>query len=350
MPNIHSINLETQLLKGRQKTQIHRIERARDRFFQIKGGARIVRSQQVRVDGPLEINGNDLVMGNGSLLELGTLELDDQDVTPVADRRLRVIDGLIRATDTSNVEGEFISAESIEAKFLRSDESDTFETGTLVTAAGTTFNAAGEFIADRDIRFKSSEGIEGVLTHANTVLRTYTFPNQTGTVELTSVAGVVSDAVSIQWEADPDTGPSQVSRGSLTGFELPDGGTKGIVGYLEIPLQADLSVTTGADPILTIQYWVHTVGTGNNDVDFDVDGFYISDTELVTKALDQTVSESSATIDTLNELHTESFTLTRSLITAGDRLKFVVNRDGSGDAYDGAIAVIDNGTLAYRSG
>lgn len=42
------------------------------------------------------------------------LELDDQDATPVASRRLRTIDGRIRATDTSNVEGRHISKASIE--------------------------------------------------------------------------------------------------------------------------------------------------------------------------------------------------------------------------------------------
>jgi hypothetical protein len=42
------------------------------------------------------------------------LELDDQDGTPIADRRLRCIDGEIKATDTSNVEGRYISRLSIE--------------------------------------------------------------------------------------------------------------------------------------------------------------------------------------------------------------------------------------------
>lgn len=42
------------------------------------------------------------------------LELDDQDGTPIAPRRLRCIDGEIKATDTSNVEGRYISRLSIE--------------------------------------------------------------------------------------------------------------------------------------------------------------------------------------------------------------------------------------------
>lgn len=42
------------------------------------------------------------------------LQVKDQDGTPVADRRLANIDGLLRARDTSNVEGRFISKASIE--------------------------------------------------------------------------------------------------------------------------------------------------------------------------------------------------------------------------------------------
>ena len=44
---------------------------------------------------------------------LGKLTFDDIDGTPVADRRLRVIDGLIVASDTSDVEGRHIKKESL---------------------------------------------------------------------------------------------------------------------------------------------------------------------------------------------------------------------------------------------
>ena len=49
-----------------------------------------------------------------ALNQFKDIELDDQDVTPVADRRIRTIDGLIRATDTANVEGRNISRLSLE--------------------------------------------------------------------------------------------------------------------------------------------------------------------------------------------------------------------------------------------
>ena len=42
------------------------------------------------------------------------IELDDQDGTPVADRRLRTIDAIIRATDIGNAEGRFFSRLSLE--------------------------------------------------------------------------------------------------------------------------------------------------------------------------------------------------------------------------------------------
>ncbi|GIW89939.1 MAG: hypothetical protein KatS3mg109_0371 [Pirellulaceae bacterium] len=42
------------------------------------------------------------------------LEFKDLDATPVADRRLRVVDGLLRATDTVDAEGRYISRLSLE--------------------------------------------------------------------------------------------------------------------------------------------------------------------------------------------------------------------------------------------
>ncbi|GIW91554.1 MAG: hypothetical protein KatS3mg109_1986 [Pirellulaceae bacterium] len=44
----------------------------------------------------------------------GFTEFKDLDATPVADRRLRVIDGLLRATDTADAEGRYISRLSLE--------------------------------------------------------------------------------------------------------------------------------------------------------------------------------------------------------------------------------------------
>lgn len=48
------------------------------------------------------------------LCEFKDVELDDQDATPVADRRLRVVDGFVRAATTGQVEGRFISRLSLE--------------------------------------------------------------------------------------------------------------------------------------------------------------------------------------------------------------------------------------------
>lgn len=51
---------------------------------------------------------------NTDLLNVNDLTLNDQDGTPVADRQLRDTDGEIRSTDTSDVEGRYISKDSIE--------------------------------------------------------------------------------------------------------------------------------------------------------------------------------------------------------------------------------------------
>lgn len=52
-------------------------------------------------------------LGNALLDKLDYLELKDMDGTPVADRRLRVVDGEIRSADTSNVEGQYIRGSSL---------------------------------------------------------------------------------------------------------------------------------------------------------------------------------------------------------------------------------------------
>jgi hypothetical protein len=61
------------------------------------------------------------------LQQFKDIELDDQDASPVADRRLRVIDGLIRATDTSNAEGQYLSADSIEQGAASGLDADTVD-------------------------------------------------------------------------------------------------------------------------------------------------------------------------------------------------------------------------------
>jgi hypothetical protein len=63
--------------------------------------------------------------------------LDDQDPTPMADRRLRTIDGKIKATDTSQVEGRHISRASLEQIDLTQDV-----TGALPIANGGTGQTA----------------------------------------------------------------------------------------------------------------------------------------------------------------------------------------------------------------
>jgi hypothetical protein len=67
---------------------------------------------------------------NGDL-DIRQIQLDDQDASPVADRRLRVIDGVIRSADTSNVEGRYISKSSIE-KITTSEIADGTD-GELIT-------------------------------------------------------------------------------------------------------------------------------------------------------------------------------------------------------------------------
>ena len=53
-----------------------------------------------------------IVFGAG--IVLGNITYRDKDASPVADRKLRNEDGLIRAMNTSNVEGRYISNNSLE--------------------------------------------------------------------------------------------------------------------------------------------------------------------------------------------------------------------------------------------
>jgi len=68
----------------------------------------------IAVDGDANFDASSNASNLGNLNMLRPIELVDIDATPVANRRLQVIDGFILATNTSNVEGEFISSGSIQ--------------------------------------------------------------------------------------------------------------------------------------------------------------------------------------------------------------------------------------------
>ena len=83
----------------------------------------------------------------------GDLLLTDQDGTPVADRHLRVIDGRILATTTGNVEGRYISNDSIEVM-------DIADGGTGQTAKTAAFDALAPTTTKGDlIAFDGSDNV-----------------------------------------------------------------------------------------------------------------------------------------------------------------------------------------------
>ena len=82
------------------------------------------------------------------LNEFKDVELDDQDATPVADRRLRVTGGEIRATDTSNTEGQYISAASIEQGTGSTLDADKVDGNEASVFSGTGSCSTNEFVTN----------------------------------------------------------------------------------------------------------------------------------------------------------------------------------------------------------
>lgn len=68
----------------------------------------------VRTKLPSQIAYEDEANAFTALNQFKDVELDDQDATPVADRRLRTVDGLVRVTDVGQVEGRHVSRLSLE--------------------------------------------------------------------------------------------------------------------------------------------------------------------------------------------------------------------------------------------
>ena len=148
----------------------------------------------------------------------------DQDATPVAHRRLACVDGFIVATDTVDVEGGYISAGSVEAAFLRSDESDNYESGTLTFDSGTTLSLAdnvkillGDSANDGEIYY---DGTDLVYDSGNSGVAVHRF--KTAQIQL-DIANIVFGAVPA--ESGTATFNTQATGIATYSFLRPDGVT-----------------------------------------------------------------------------------------------------------------------------
>jgi hypothetical protein len=122
-------------------------------------------------------------------------------------------------------------------------------------------------------------------------------------------------------------------------FELPDGSTKGVVGDLETPRNIDLTV----DPQIQFQFVVLVTGAADANVRMSLTVRNIAVGELTTKAADQTLLQTVAVINTANRVHLMTFTLDRTLIAAGDRLSYHLERLGTdgADTFTGTIGIME---------
>ena len=179
--------------------------------------------------------------------------------------------------------------------------------------------------------------------------RSFVFDGTNWRIHLSHIPiGAFARTENFFWKADPSTGPSEVTIGGLIeGFELPNGGSKAVVGTLELPSEANL---TSIDPRVRIKFAVTSTGSGSADADFELDGFYMADGEIVGGGSpDETVVVSAAVTDTQDQLHSAEFILDRTLMAASDLLIFVVTRLGGTDAYGGDIAVVGSGLVEFAA-
>lgn len=155
----------------------------------------------------------------------GDVQLKDQDGTPVADRRLRCIDGKVVATDTSQVEGQHISAASVEQGAGSGLDADTLDgqQGSYYTDAsnlnaGTVPNAR---LAKWDV-FKSwgPEEIDLPTTNAGSIssvgtgddaIRTFKLTDGvTEGGEVTFIAPSAAVDVKVRWISSSTTGEARL--------------------------------------------------------------------------------------------------------------------------------------------
>jgi hypothetical protein len=144
----------------------------------------------------------------------------------------------------------------------------------------------------------------------------------------------------MKFRADPATDPSLVFSNLVPTFELPDAVTTGTVSDLETPRNIDL---TTVDPIVRIQFVVSLAGAADADVRLRLTVRNIAVSELTTKAADQTILSTVAVVNTVNRVHETTFTVDRTLIAAGDRLSYHLERLGTdgADTFTGRIGIME---------
>lgn len=127
---------------------------------------------------------------------------------------------------------------------------------------------------------------------------------------------------------------------------MRDGQTDGVASSFLVPRNMDLTV----DPILQVPFVVTQAGGGGNgNVRMRLTVRYIAVGELTTKAADETLLQTVAVINTLNQMHLMTFTLDSALMAAGDVINLHLERLGTDvlDTYTGRIGIVEHGRFDF---
>jgi hypothetical protein len=278
--------------------------------------------------------------------------------------------------------------------------------GIYGTASSGTTNWAGYFddgdvFIKNDLYWQSGAGFNGILAHANTADRTYTFQNASGTVAFLSdiTAGVtgagttnaatywssssaiddvalnatatnmflrqvssgvpsfaslvagdipaLGDSELVVFTADPVSTPSVVHSTKFRGFEFTDGSDKGVVGTIRIPYKVDL---TAVNPVLNVTF-ITTVAAVAGNSRLRLTARYLADGELTSAAASQTITQDESTTNTNNAINQAAFTLDRTLMAAADEVNFFLERVGTdvvNDTFTGTIAMLDSAQFRFN--
>jgi len=166
-----------------------------------------------------------------------------------------------------------------------------------------------------------------------------------GVWELASKSSFSFESKPIMWTPNGTMSPAMVQGASTQGIELIKAANRTTVCTVEFPLSANLDV----NPILPVKYFISTTGGVALGVQLQLEARYITTSELVTKAVDETILSTLAVTNTLNRMDVVNFTLNRALISPGDTISFALTRLTAdvADTFTGRIAIIIDGKLTY---
>lgn len=151
----------------------------------------------------------------------------------------------------------------------------------------------------------------------------------------------------IEFDADPATGPSQVFTGDIISFELPNAAEKAVVTDFPLPDNFD----TSKNPTVIIGFVPAVVAGANGNVRLKLEARYIAEGELTTKAFDETIFLTQAIIDTPDEIQVHAiFTLDASKMAALDHNSLKITRLGNDalDTYGNSIEVLRHGRFDFN--